>query len=57
MAIIAEEQKANTRLVKRIKRLGVYKLLYENKTVYEAANCMRGMGWREISNLCIERGF
>ncbi|MCI9216866.1 hypothetical protein AALA78_07590 [Lachnospiraceae bacterium 42-17] len=57
MAMIAEEQKANTRLGKRIKRLGVYKLLYENKTVYEAANCMRGMGWREISNLCIERGF
>ena len=57
MAMIAEEQKANTRLGKRIKRLGIYKLLIENRSVYEAANFMRGMGWREIAKLCEERGF
>lgn len=57
MAMIAEEQKARTRLGKRIKRLGIHKLLIENIPVYEAANFMRGMGWRDIARLCEERGF
>jgi len=57
MAMIAEENKAFTRLGKRIKRLGIYKLLIENNSVYQSANFMRGMGWREISDLCNERGF
>jgi dissimilatory sulfite reductase (desulfoviridin) alpha/beta subunit len=57
MAMIAEEQKEFTRLGKRIKRLGIYKLLIERKSIYEAANFMRGMGWREIAALCLERGF
>ena len=57
MAMIAEELKQNTRLGKRIKRLGIYMLLLEQKSVYEAANFMRGMGWRDIAALCDERGF
>ena len=57
MAMIAEEQKKNTRLGKRIKRLGVYALLIENKGVSESANFMRGMGWRDIDFLCRQRGF
>jgi len=57
MAMIAEEQKENTRLGKRIKRLGIHKLLLEGSTVYNAANFMRGMSWREISKLCDEREF
>lgn len=57
MAMIAEENKRFTKLGKRIKRLGIYKLLYEDASVYEAANFMRGMGWREIDALCRERGF
>lgn len=57
MAMIAEEQKRNTHLGKRIKRLGIYVLLIENRTVQESANFMRGMGWRDIDTLCIERGF
>lgn len=57
MAMIAEERKKNTRLGKRIKRLGIYVLLVENRTVSEAANFMRGMGWRDIDVLCRERGF
>ncbi|HOO52509.1 MAG TPA: hypothetical protein PLK94_14635 [Alphaproteobacteria bacterium] len=57
MAMIAEEQKRFTRLGKRIKRLGIYKLLFENMTPYEAANFMKGMGWRDISQLCSEQGF
>lgn len=57
MAMIAEENKKFTRLGKRIKRLGIYKLLFEGASVYEAANFMRGMGWRDIDALCRERGF
>lgn len=57
MAMIAEERKRNTRLGKRIKRLGIHKLLLENCSVPEAANFMRGMGWRDIDALCRERGF
>ena len=57
MAMIAEERKAGTRLGKRIKRLGSHKLLIENIPVREAANFMRGMGWRDIARLCEERGF
>lgn len=57
MAMIAEERKAGTHLGKRIKRLGVHKLLIENTPVREAANFMRGMGWRDIARLCEERGF
>lgn len=57
MAMIAEEQKAHTKLGKRIKRLGIHKLLEENCSVKESADFMRGMGWREIDILCKERGF
>lgn len=57
MAMIAEERKAGTRLGKRIKRLGIHKLLIENTSVRDSANFMRGMGWRDIARLCEERGF
>ena len=57
MAMIAEEQKKYTRLGKRIKRLGIHKLLFEGASVQEAANFMRGMGWTDIARLCEERGF
>ncbi|SFP80039.1 hypothetical protein SAMN05216343_11511 [Oscillibacter sp. PC13] len=57
MAMIAEERKENTRLGKRIKRLGIHVLLKENRSVGEAADFMRGMSWRRIDALCRERGF
>ena len=57
MTMISEEQKQYTKLGKRIKRLGVYALLKENKTALEAAEFMKGMNWREIDKLCKERGF
>lgn len=57
MAMIAEENKRFTKLGKRIKRLGIYKLLYEDESVSNSANFMRGMGWRDIDDLCRERGF
>jgi len=57
MAMIAEERRVNTRLGKRIKRLGVHELLVGGRPVGEAANFMRGMGWREIDAMCLQRGF
>lgn len=57
MAMIAEERKKFTRLGKRIKRLGIYMLLMENRGAGEAAGFTRGMGWRDIARLCEERGF
>lgn len=57
MAMISEERKENTRLGKRIKRLGIYYLLFENYSVQDAANFMRGKGWKEIDRLCKERKF
>ena len=56
MGMLAEENKEGTRLGKRIKRLGVHKLLLEGQTVNESANFMRGMNWRQIDALCKERG-
>lgn len=57
MAMIAEEKRANTRLGKRIKRLGVHELLVMGRSTSDAANFMRGMGWRAIDAMCQERGF
>ena len=57
MAMVAEENKANTKLGKRIKMIGVYSLLFESKDVNHATNFMRGMNWRQIDALCRERGF
>lgn len=55
--MIAEENKKNTQLGKRIKRLGMHILLIENSSADHAANFMRGKNWREISTLCKERRF
>jgi len=57
MGMVAEERKAGTRLGKRIKRLGVHKLLIEDQSVSDSANFMRGMRWRDIDLLCRQRGF
>ncbi|MBQ7243137.1 MAG: hypothetical protein IJS52_02930 [Bacilli bacterium] len=57
LAMLAEERKAGTKLGKRIKRLGIYRLLIEKKGVAHSANFMRGMNWRDIDALCRERGF
>lgn len=57
MAMISEEQKEHTKLGKRIKRLGIHKLLIEGIPVNKAANFMRGMKWREIDKICLKLGF
>lgn len=57
MGMLAEENKKNTRLGKRIKRLGLYTLLIEDETVDDSANFMTGMKCGVIDKLCKERGF
>lgn len=57
MGMIAEERKENTKLGKRIKRLGVHALLQENKTVKESATFMIGKRWYELDKICREMGF
>lgn len=55
--MVAEERKVNTKLGKRIKRLGMHQLLVEGMTPGIAANFSRGMGWRDIAGECQRRGF
>ena len=55
--MIAEEQKEDTHLGKRIKRLGVHVLLCESIDIKEAANFMRRMRWQDIDERCKARGF
>lgn len=55
--MVAEEQKANKVLGKRIKRLGVYQLLFDGFTALEAANFSRGKKAKELDLECRSRGF
>lgn len=57
LGMVAEENKANTKLGKRIKRLGMYQILVENIPANIAANFSRGMKWYDISTECEKRGF
>jgi len=57
LAMVAEQNYPNTKLGKRLKRLGIYQFLFEGMAVVEAANWSRGKPWREISNECENRGF
>lgn len=57
MGMIAEENKANKILGKRLKRLGVYQVLIEGLSPEEAANFSRGRSTLELAPHCNERGF
>ena len=57
MGMLAEENKQNTKLGKKIKRLGIHNVIMENVSVQNAANFMKGMRAYEINKLCAERGF
>lgn len=54
--MVAEERKENTILGKRIKRLGVYNVLFDKYAPKYTAEYMKGMGWRELDDLMYERG-
>lgn len=55
--MIAEENKENTKLGKRIKRLGVYEILMEGRDARTAANLTRGMKYQQIEAVCEAGGF
>jgi len=55
--MIAEENKQNAILKKRIKRLGLHQVLIEGFEPAIAANFSRGKKWRELDVLCKEKGF
>ncbi len=55
--MVAEENKAFTRLGKRVKRLGLHQVLCEGMPPHIAANFSRGRPWRELAALCEARGF
>ena len=57
MGMIAEENKKNTRLGKRIKRLGIHQTLVEGMSYDKAAEFSYGMGWRKIDEICKSKGF
>lgn len=57
LGMVAEENKANTKLGKRIKRLGVHQVLIEKVDYEIAANFSRGLRASEIDSLCKIRGF
>lgn len=55
--MIAEENKENAILKKRIKRLGMYQLLMANFSPKEAANFSKGKKWRELDKIMSSYGF
>lgn len=57
LGMVAEEKKKNAVLKKRIKRLGMYQILFEKMSAEDAASFSRGKKVPELSPLCKERGF
>jgi hypothetical protein len=55
--MIAEENKANAVLKKRIKRLGMYQLMMQQMDPVSAANFSKGKNWRELDVLMKQYGF
>ena len=55
--MVAEENKANARLKKRIKRLGLHQVLIENMDPEMAANFSKGKKWQELDEICKLKGF
>ncbi|RPJ97224.1 DUF7004 family protein [Rummeliibacillus sp. TYF005] len=61
LVMLAEQNRmlangVETKVGKRIKGLAVYQLFYEGYSVEQACNFSIGRPWREIANLCDERG-
>lgn len=55
--MVAEENKANAKLKKRIKRLGVHQVLIEGLPPEVAAEFSKGRPWQELNDECKRRGF
>jgi hypothetical protein len=57
LGMIAEENKAHTRIGKGIKRLGMHELLIYDEEPKVAAHSTRGVEWRVIADRCREAKF
>jgi len=55
--MVAEENKENMILKKRIKRLGMHQILIDKMNPVDAAIFSTGMKWRELDVIMKERGF
>ena len=55
--MIAEENKENAILKKRIKRLGMHQVLMEDVNPVIAANFSKGKKWKELDVIMKEKGF
>lgn len=53
--MVAEENKANTRLGKSIKMHGIDSMVRESRSVEDAADECRSMKWTEIHRECLDR--
>ena len=56
MTMVAECKKKNAILIKRIKHLGVYNVLFDSYDINYVAKHMRGKGRRYLDKLMKERG-
>ncbi|MDE6750863.1 MAG: hypothetical protein K2K21_17630 [Lachnospiraceae bacterium] len=57
LGMVAEEKRKHAVLKKRIKRLGMYQILFEKMSAVEAATFSTGKKVAELCPLCSERGF
>lgn len=56
-AMVAEENKENAILKKRIKRLGLHQVLLEDWAPRDAAKYSKGVSWKKLDEKMNERGF
>ena len=56
MTMLAECKKENSILKKRIKKLGVYNILFDEYSIDYIIKYMKGKNWRYLDNLMKERG-
>lgn len=56
MTMLAECKKENTILKKRIKKLGVYNILFDEYSIDYVIQYMKGKNWRYLDDLMKERG-
>lgn len=55
--MVAEENKENARLGKRVKRLGMHQVLLEEMTPEEAAVFSKGKKWHDLDKVMKSKGF
>ncbi len=57
MVMTSEENYPGTKLGRKIKRLAAYEILFCGRDIDDAVNFMKGMNWKQINDLCEQRGF